>query len=198
MRLFNTLLCILFILLASSVDIDAQVRRKSSSSKAKSKKSKTEEKISIIDKINPEIKFGNLGFFNGLSVSSKIDAGYKLHPRFTVGGGAKLFYDQYAVLGPDPSVFDYGGLVMARGKITQEIYIQAEYAFMHYSKDPDPYQIRGLFEDRNVNYPLIGAGYMSGIGKWRFGIELMYIGNQEAQDIQNSVIEYWFGASYNF
>jgi len=185
-------------LAATSADVDAQVRRKSSGSKSKSKKNKTEEKISIVDKINPEIKFGNLGFFNGLSVSSKLNAGYKLHQRFTVGGGAKLFYDQFAVTGPDPSVFDSGGLLLARGKITQEIYIQAEYAFMHYSKDPAPYRIRDLFEDRNVNYPLIGAGDMSGIGKWRFGVELMYIGSQEAQDIQNSVIEYWFGASYNF
>ncbi len=151
-----------------------------------------------MDKLNPEIKFGNLGFFNGLSISSKAGVGYKIHNRFTAGVGGKLFYDQFSVQGPDPSVFDFGGLVYGRGKITNEIYVQAEYAFMKYAADPDGYQIRNLFLDKKVNYPLFGLGYVSGVNKWRFGIELLYIASETAQDIQGSIVEYWFGASYNF
>jgi hypothetical protein len=39
---------------------------------------------------------------------------------------------------------------------------------------------------------------MSGTDKWRFGIELLYIANEKARDYQGSIVEYWFGASYNF
>jgi hypothetical protein len=196
MKYFIWLLSFVFAMLMVSADMDAQVRKKTTSKKSSKAK---EEKVKLMDKINPELKFGNLGFFNGLSISSKAGVGYKLHDRFTVGLGGKLFYDQFVAQGlPDPSVFDYGGLVYGRGKITKEIYVQAEYAFMKYAADPDGYIIRNLTLDQNVNYPLIGLGYTSGVNKWRFGVELLYIASEAARDYQSSIVEYWFGASYNF
>ncbi len=195
MRYFNFIFACFFLFFSTNADLNAQVRKKTTTSKAAKAK---EEKISFLEKFNPEIKFGNLGFFNGLSLSSKVNVGYKLHDRFTLGGGAKLFYDQFSVQGPDPSVFDLGGFVYGRGKITKEIYFQAEYAFMKYGADPDGYIIRGLTLDQKVNYPLLGLGYSSGIGKWRFGVELLYIASEAARDYQSAVVEYWFGASYNF
>ncbi len=60
------------------------------------------------------------------------------------------------------------------------------------------YIYRGFSTAQNVNYPLFGLGYMSGTDKWRFGIELLYIANEKARDYQGSIVEYWFGASYNF
>lgn len=196
MKYFIWLLTFVFSMLAVNADIDAQVRKKSTSKKSTKAK---EEKVSLMDKLNPEIKFGNLGFFNGLSVSSKANVGFKFHDKISAGIGGKLFYEQYAQRGlPDPSVFDFGGFVYGRGKITNEIYIQAEYAFMKYAADPDGYIIRNLTLDQKVNYPLIGLGYSSGINKWRFGIELLYIASEAARDYQSAVVEYWFGASYNF
>jgi hypothetical protein len=197
MKSLLSLLTICFFLLVAGTQAEAQIRKKTSA-KSKREEQKKEKQMALLNKFNPEIKFGNLGFFNGLSISSKLDVGYKIASRFTAGGGMKVFYDQYAVIGPDPSVTDIGGFLFGRGKITQEIYIQAEYAFMRYGKDPDGYRIRDLIETTSVNYPLIGVGYMSGKDKWRFGVELMYIANGQAQDIQSSVIEYWFGATYNF
>ncbi|MBK8669755.1 MAG: hypothetical protein IPN89_09940 [Saprospiraceae bacterium] len=197
MKNFILLLSMVFCLLISIASADAQVRKKTTSKKSKKEKEKTEQ-VSLMEKINPEIRFGNLGFFNGLTISTKANVGYKLSERFTAGAGLKLFYNQFSVQGPDPSIFDLGGFLYARGKITNQIYLQAEYAFMGYAKDPDPYQIRYITQDTKVNYPLIGLGYTSGFGKWKFGIELLYIANQQAQDIQSSVVEYWFGASYNF
>ncbi len=186
MKKRNLIFVIVLILLSFSIDGFSQVRKKSSKSKAAKEKTEKAEKVSFMDKLNPEIKFGNIGFFNGFSVSSKMNVGYKLSNRFTVGAGGKLFYDSQVIVGaPDPSNFDYGGLLYARGKITPEIYIGAEYAFMKY----DYYQSK-------VNYPLIGAGYMSGVGDWKFGIELLYIASEQARDFQGSVVEYWFGASY--
>lgn len=190
----------IFCFLGFAQDVDAQVRKRATNSKnTKIKKEKiSKDETSFLDKGYAEIKFGNLGFFNGLSVSSKLNVGYKFHDRFSIGGGFKLFYDQFSVVGPDPSVFDIGGFMHARAKITNEIYFQGEYAFMNYAKDPAGYNIRFISQDISLNYPLLGLGYMSGSDKWRFGVELLYIASERAQDIQGSVIEYWFGASYNF
>lgn len=181
-----------------SNDTSAQLRKRTTTSKKEASAIEKEDKPSLVNKINPELKFGNLGFFNGLSLSTKMNVGYKISDRFTFGAGGKLFYDQFAVTGPDPSVFDYGGFLFGRGKITKEIYVQAEYAFMNYSADPAGFRIRDLTIDQKINFPLIGLGYMSGMGNWRFGVELLYNTNETARDIQRSVIEYWFGASYNF
>lgn len=189
------LIMLMLILLTAASDMDAQVRKRTTSKKKSKQK---QEQVSLLDKINPEIKFGNLGFFNGLAISTKLNAGFKPHNRFSIGGGGKMFYDQISVIGPDPYVTDFGGFLYGRAKITQEIYFQAEYAFMRYGADPDGFRIRNIFEPVKVNFPLVGLGYSSGVGKWRFGIELLYITNQTAQDIQGSVVEYWFGASYNF
>jgi hypothetical protein len=186
---------LILILLATATDMDAQVRKRTTSKKKSKQK---QEQISLMDKINPEIRFGNLGFFNGLAISTKLNAGFKPHKRFSFGAGGKLYYDQISVIGPDPSVTDLGGFLYGRGKITEEIYFQAEYSFMKYGADPPGFRIRNLNEPIKLNFPLVGLGYSSGFGKWRFGIELLYITNQTAQDIQGSVVEYWFGASYNF
>ncbi|MBK8515769.1 MAG: hypothetical protein IPL55_05595 [Saprospiraceae bacterium] len=174
---------------------DAQVRKRTTSKKKTKEKT---EQVSLLDKINPEIKFGNLGFFNGLAISTKVNAGFKVSNRFSFGAGGKLYYDQSSVVGPDPSITDLGGFLYGRAKITNEIYFQAEYALMKYGADPVGYNFRGLREDQKVNFPLVGLGYCSGLGKWRFGIELLYVTNELARDYQNSVVEYWFGASYNF
>lgn len=196
MKYFILLLSFVFTMLVVNTDIEAQVRKKTTTKKSTKVK---EDKVKLMDKLNPEIKFGNLGFFNGLSVSTKANIGYKLHDRFSAGIGGKLFYDQFSVQGPDPSILDYGGLIYGRGKITKEIYFQAEYALMNYAYS-DLFINRGFpgGSNRSINYPLLGIGYASGGDNWKLGIELLYIVNQEAQDLQRSVVEYWFGASFHF
>ncbi|MFZ1750815.1 MAG: hypothetical protein WAU01_11515 [Saprospiraceae bacterium] len=198
MRSIIISLCLTFIFLLSVSDVESQVRKRPTSTSTRKKKEEKAPAISLMEKINPELKFGNLGFFNGLTISTKVNAGFKFSDRFSAGAGMKLFYDQYSYTGPDPSVLDIGALFYGRAKITQEIYFQGEYALMGYAKDPDGYTIRGYVEKQKVNYPLFGLGYTSGMGKWRFGIELLYIASEQARDIQGSVVEYWFGASYNF
>ena len=108
MKYFIWLLSFVFAMLVVNTDIEAQVRKKTTTKKSTKVK---EDKVKLMDKLNPEIKFGNLGFFNGLSVSTKANIGYKLHDRFSAGIGGKLFYDQFSVQGPDPSILDYGGLI---------------------------------------------------------------------------------------
>lgn len=199
MKIFVSAMLVLSMLTVIVNDGFGQVRKRTISKTAKTQKSvKEDDGTAFIDKTYAELRFGNLGFFNGLYISSKLNAGYKMSERFSAGGGMKLFYTQQSVQGPDPSLFDFGGFVYARGKITNEFFIQAEYSFMNYSKDPSGYIVRQIFEDVSLNFPLIGLGYMSNGEKWRYGIQLMYIANSRAQDYQNSIVEYWFGASYNF
>lgn len=177
------------------VETDAQTRRKRPTKRTDRKEVAKKEKepsndVNFLEKLNYDIKIGQVGFFNGFSISGKLNAGYKLSDRFTTGLGTKLFYDQFIVRGaPDFKYFDRGIFGFARGKITQEIYLQAEYNHMVYDRDP---------LNVSVNYPGFGAGYMSGFGKWKFGLELMYIASDLARDFQGSVVEYWVGASYNF
>ncbi len=180
-------------------DAHAQLRSKPNvSSKAKKDDKAKKDTKSIFENVGGEILLGNISFFNGLYLSSKLSVGYKLNDRFTLGGGAKLFYLQQSVTGPDPSVFDYGGHLMGKAKLFSDIYFKAEYAFMTYGKDPSGYVYRGIYENTKVNYPLFGLGYMSGTGNWKFGIELLFIANDTARDLQGVFGEYWFGANYNF
>jgi hypothetical protein len=179
---------IVFIISSVSQDVDAQVRKRTTT-KRKSKEKK--ESINLMEKINPELKLGNLIFSNGFNASLKANVGYKLSQRFTVGLGGRLFYEQYPRIGPDVTFTDYGGFLFGRGKITEEIYVQAEYA-------STKYRDRSTSGTINQTYPLFGLGYSSGYGKWKYGVELLYIANQKAQDLQYNVVEYWFGVSYNF
>lgn len=195
------LLMVFFCIFIMIDNTEAQVRKRTTSTSSRNKKDTKKAKepsTPIYDRINADLLFGNLGFFNGLFISSKASVGYNLTKRISAGGGMRLFYNQYSFQGPDPSLLDLGGFVYGRGKITNEIYIQAEYAFMKYAKDPDGFPVRRRFEDVSINFPLVGLGYMSGGDKWKFGIQLMYNTNEEARDLQGNVIEYWFGASYNF
>ena len=200
MKHLVSFIAIIALILALPSDNFAQLRKRTTSKTATTKKEKLDEdQTKFLDKTYAELKFGNLGFFNGLNISSKLSVGYKVHERLSFGGGMKLFFIQNVVQNaPDPSVFDVGGFVHARAKITNEIYFQGEYAFMKYGKDPDNYRYRDFITAQNLNYPLFGLGYMSGTDKWRFGIELLYVASEKARDYQDSIVEYWFGASYNF
>ncbi|MEZ4912304.1 MAG: hypothetical protein R2774_15760 [Saprospiraceae bacterium] len=160
--------------------------------KSRKKTREKVEKVSIWTKVNPEIKFGNLGFNNGLYVSSKLNAGYKFSERFSGGLGTKLWYSQISVPGDDYSFFDFGGFLYARGKIVESVFLQAEYSSTNFAET-------GFLPKKTITYPTVGIGYYSNSGRmWRFGAELFYIFDSLAQDYQNSPVEYWFGATYNF
>ena len=91
MKYYFQVLFILAISFLVSSDASAQLRKKTTTSKKEARSKEREARPSLMEKINPEIKFGNLGFFNGLSISTKVGVGYKLSERFTGGVGGKLF-----------------------------------------------------------------------------------------------------------
>jgi hypothetical protein len=79
----------------------------------------------IKEKLNTEIKLGNLNFFgNQFSISLKSNVGYKLNNTFSAGLGGKLYYDFINVVN-SPDNFNFtsvGGLAYARAKITKQLY----------------------------------------------------------------------------
>ena len=153
------------------------------------------EGVSFTDKLNYEIKPGNLNFFgNQLSLSLKSNVGYKLNNTFTAGLGGKLFYDYINQFGSanDISAFSYGGLVYGRAKITQTFYLQAEYNMVSFGSV-------STIPQETLTYPTAGLGYVQQGFDWSFGLELLAILNGEVRDKpQGSIVEYWINFSKNF
>ena len=153
------------------------------------------EGVSFTDKLNYEIKPGNLNFFgNQLSLSLKSNVGYKLNNTFTAGLGGKLFYDYINQFGSanDISAFSYGGLVYGRAKITQTFYLQAEYNMVSFGSV-------STVPQETLTYPTAGLGYVQQGFDWSFGLELLAILNGEVRDKpQGSIVEYWINFSKNF
>ncbi len=196
MKKYSILFLTLLLLIFTAATVEAQSKTKrSSASTAKSKK-KTKEPFDLKKHLNPELYIGNLGFFNGLYISSKANVGYKFNDRFSAGLGAKIFYNQIAVQGDDPSLFDKGGFIFARGKITDNIFAQVEYNSTNFADRTVEFNsplIGGTF-----NYPTFGLGYSSGQGPWTYNATLFYVSSSDVQDYTSNILEYWVGVSYNF
>lgn len=150
-----------------------------------------EEDDKFIDKLNFEIKAGNVNFWNNIfQLSAKPDVGYKFNKTFTGGLGGKFFYSyiggQWANSG---SNLDYGGFAFARGKITDALYLQAEYNILNldYSN----------FGHQAIEYFSAGGGYMQRGDKWSYGAELIINFNSVIQN-NIGILEYWINFSYNF
>jgi hypothetical protein len=106
--------------------------------------------------------------------------------------GARLFYTYIGPLstsGSSQNYFDIGGFAYLRGKLGKGIYLQAEYARTRFDG------VDGLIH--NINYPLVGGGYMSGQDTWSYGAELLIPLNNAAK-VYGPSYEYWINISYKF
>jgi len=150
---------------------------------------------SFSDKLNYEIKPGNLNFFNNqLSLSLKSNVGYKLNNTFSAGLGGKLFYDYFNSFGSsnDLSAFSYGGMAYARAKISQTFYLQGEYNIVSFGTV-------STVPQETVSYPTAGLGYMQQGFDWSFGFEFLIVLDDYVRDKpQGSIVEYWINFSKNF
>lgn len=194
---------LVFVFLFTVID-DASAQRRGK--KKRRKKEDTEEKTStrdrdeddfegtsIADKLNIEIKTGNLNFFgNQLSLSLRSNVGYKFNNTFSAGTGGKLFYDyvNFPGSGSDLSVFSYGGLIYARAKVTQSFYVQTEYSLVSFGQV-------NLSPKETLTYPKAGIGYMQQGYDWSYGLEILAILNDRVRD-RLGLVEYWINFSKNF
>lgn len=194
---------LLLVFMFSLVD-DASAQRRGK--KKRRTKEKTEEKderrntrddddedygpSGIKEKLNTEIKLGNLNFFNNVfNVSLKSNVGYKLNKTFSAGLGGKFDYYYIGRQGSgDEGFFSYGGLAYARAKITQQLYAQVEYS---------AFNTAFTLPRKTYLYPSAGLGYMYEGFNWSSGIEVLVPLSDEVRDFFG-IVEYWFSFSHNF
>ncbi len=202
-KILLSLLVITFIIVSVD-DASAQRRgkkkrrKKEDTSQDDSKKSRRDRDIedeyssgSIMDKLNIEIKPGNLFIGNSTSLSVKANVGYKFTKDISAGIGGKYLYFWQSFGGGSVSATDYGGLLYAKAKVSKEIYLVAEFNTMSL----------GVFDSSprtTVSYPAAGLGYMRPGFDWSSGFEFLIVFSEEARNKLQLPFEYWFNFSHNF
>lgn len=148
------------------------------------------ESNGLKEKLNTEIKLGNVNFFNNVfNVSLKSNVGYKLNNTFSAGLGGKFDYYYVSRIGPgDEGFFSYGGLAYARAKITKQLYAQVEY---------NAFNTAFTLPRSTYLYPSAGLGYMYEGFNWSSGIEVLVPLKDEVRDFFG-IVEYWITFSHNF
>ncbi|MFM2394409.1 MAG: hypothetical protein RLZZ546_2391 [Bacteroidota bacterium] len=189
---FRILIFSILILLICE-DVSAQKKRRRSTAKEKMEEKKSdEESKTFTENLMFDLRFGNVGLNNGFSLSLKPGVGYKVTDFLAGGVGGRVFYNFVNTFGgEDFSLVDFGGFIFAKARLGQSFYIQQEFAITRFNTTLNGNQ------KITVNYPLTGAGYASGAGKWKYGIELMFPWSELARDYGPS-LEYWLHFSYNF
>lgn len=179
--------------MVGDVDAQSKKRRKSretTESRTRVRGEADEAKPSFSENLNYEIKAGNLGFNNSFTIAMKPSVGYKFHKYGSAGLGSRFQYTFINRTGiPDLSFFDVGVFGYARARLSNSIYLQGEYT---------TYSIDLGGSRKNNAYPMFGGGYLNGFGDWTYGLEILFVGQEEARDDLGQVIEWWFSASYNF
>jgi len=175
----TTLLIGLFLLATIS---DSFSQRRSSRERPSSRDRDVEqtESISFTDRLAYDIYIGNIGFNNGLTLSAKAGAGYKIFDPLTVGVGAKISYqnvDNFGVT-DDFSYTGFGYFPYLRYRIVDEFYVKAEYNFFNVTYKRDVADNAKA----NFSFPMLGGGYAQGFGKWKLGVELLFM-------LNNTVLE---------
>jgi hypothetical protein len=193
MKVYKLLIVVLFFTaLCNEVSAQRTSTRKRTSREAKEEK---KEASDFKEKLNYEIKVGNINLGTTTSLALKSNVGYKLHNRFSAGAGLRTqyFYLNFPAGVQDISAFNYGAFGYARAKITSSIYLQGEYSLQSF----DVRVQNGSSGRRSVAAPLVGGGYMSGTGNWSYGFEALFNINSVAIDY-NGPLEYWINFSYKF
>ncbi|MCB0647489.1 MAG: hypothetical protein KDC49_12560 [Saprospiraceae bacterium] len=196
-KIVATIVCLLAFVLMYS-DVHAQTRGTKPRTSTRKSSRDVAPKVSPLDKINYEIKLGNLGIGgNVFSIAAKLNGGYKLTSWFTAGAGIKSQYEylNYPSGFQDYSGLDFGGFAFVRGKITKSIYLQGEYGIQSYQTNT---RVNGGSSNRfTAPNPAVGGGYIGGGDRWSYGAEVLFNINDRAQDYYG-IVEYWINFSYRF
>jgi len=117
---------------------------------------------------------------------------YKVLPRLAFGIAPKIEYFFLSnFMDKDDHEFDLGIETFGRFLIFESVYLQVAYDFNNATF--------WLPEGRRVwmNSAVIGGGYMSGFGQWKYGAQALLNLNQVRAD-EYGLLELWFGLTYNF
>jgi hypothetical protein len=181
-------LFILLVLIVFIVDANAQRRRTSTRTSRTAKTTQSQESIS--NNLIYELRIGNVGLGNPVSISLKPGIGYKLNSIFSAGVNSKLYLDYFNnIASADNTYFSYGANLFARGKISKSIFLSGEYGYTKFDLGPT---------SAEFYYPTVGGGYVSNNGgKWSYGAEVFVPLNSSVRDVNGSAVEYWIGFYYN-
>lgn len=189
MKFHYTIFLFAVLLLGFSTSVDAQSRKK----KQRPDPEQVEKPATNFgDRMNYDIKAGNVSLQgNFFSVAFKGSAGYKLNDFLSAGLAAKtkIFFFNDRGQSNDQTRTYYGFGPYVRAKFLEQFYVQFEYDYNSIQISED--------DRRAINSPYLGGGYMQGWNNWKFGIEVLFIMNDEVRDY-DGIIEYWFGGTYNF
>jgi len=117
---------------------------------------------------------------------------YKVLPRLAFGVAPKIEYYFFSnVNDEDGHEFDLGIEGFGRFLVFETVYLQVGYDFNNATFWLPP----GRREW--INSTVIGGGYMSGFGQWKYGAQALLNLNEERAD-QYGLLELWFGLTYNF
>lgn len=195
-KYFGSVVAIIFLF---SVVTEGLSQRRSSRSSREKEKQEEEDKVSFKDKLAYDIHVGNLGFNSGFFISGKFGAGYKVIDPLTIGLGVKAEYGFVNQDGPnDFDIFNYGFYGYTRYRIGEQFYAKGEYNYFSGQVGSD-----NLADRETVFFPMIGGGYVSGFGQWKYGFEVMLtLGGEDSnygrqpRDVY-SFIEYTLVFTYN-
>lgn len=184
---------IAFFLVGVATDADAQRRKRKRPTERTSERDRDREAktTGIMDKLNIEIKPGNLFIGSTTNLSLKSNVGYKFNKTFSAGVGGKYFY-YWQSRNPAPalSLHDVGAFVYGRAILSRQFYIAAEYNYISLDAISGPRS--------GLSFPAAGIGYMTPGLNWSSGVEVLFIFSEQARNRLSLPIDYWINFSYNF
>ncbi len=148
---------------------------------------------------------GNVGlsFWNNyfyLSVQPLV--GYKVTPKFSVGGKLGYSYINYSNIDPSFSSHNFGGSVFTRYRVTPQIYLHSEIVYASFDRRTTLIPINNEWPSERVWVPflLLGGGFSQMVSPnvWVF-VEVLF----DVLNDNNSPYEEWdpfvsFGAGVGF
>ncbi len=210
---FLALLLSFVFVMGFAIDADAQSRKKKTkkrpseieeekSQRSGSERSKREEeeeglftfsKDKLAYDILGDFRISNAAGQTAIKFGLKPAVSYKLLDRLHFGVAPKIEY--YFINVPnseDYNLFDLGLELFSRVMVFDMFYIQGGYDFNNYTfGEPN------LGDRTWYNSAVIGGGYMSGFGRWRYGAQALFLLNERRRDYSNFPLEFWFGFTYN-
>lgn len=210
MKFISILSLSLLFILTINTDMQAQSKKRKkrvvkTESTTRNSRLTDDDEITITkpwkERLTYEIGVGNISFFGGgssnqFNIAFKPSVGYKIFDRLAAGVYLKGDYLFVNTNNEDFSLFDYGAGIYSRFRIIEALYLKGEFGYQSYAYERVAANI--IIIQKSFLVPMIGAGYSSGFGKWKYGFEVLFNLNNDARDYSSKLIEYWLKFDYNF
>lgn len=210
-NLITTVFFLFIFLVSFSIELDAQrrgtkkrTRTDKNEDSRSSRRDRDDYDVSTWkDNLYYEFHMGNIGLGGSqFFMAFKPTVGYSVNKYISANLGLKgayLFVNNFNGQA-DESLFDWGIAPALRFKINETFYLQGEYSYNANNT------AIGRLDDPTKRFklkkwaPFIGGGYLSGIGPNKFGIEVLFVADNEIRDLSilTDVVEFWFGFYRNF